>query len=207
MRGLAYGFLAFALPSLVGLITAIVIPPVQPAQVVTEIQAQQIKPAAARSGALLAALDAHPDLMTNPAALDASAAPAITAARAALNQAESDAASGRNWRGIATGFLRLLAPAAAAQGAWLEAAGTGDSRYAGLLEQGREFANQWTAYFARAAGSGKAAGPGSVGEAPQFHYQEQSALGWLPPVALAAAGLYGWTLLIPRLVSRIARVE
>lgn len=69
--------------------------------------------------------------------------------------------------------LRIFSPAAAAQGALVEIAGTGTSRYVDFAEQVNEFSRaQWSPFFTKRVEQGQTLGAADLEKLPKFTYQE-----------------------------------
>jgi hypothetical protein len=96
--------------------------------------------------------------------------------------------------------LRVLSPAAAAQGALLEIAGTSAARHLDFAEQVKAFSrNQWAPFFAKRAGQGQALTAGDLGKVPQFVYQSPSVLLSLLTILLFTLPVAGAALYVGRL--------
>jgi len=93
-------------------------------------------------------------------------------------------------------LLRILSPAAAAQGALVETAGTGTSRYLDFAEQVDSFSRtQWAPFFTKRVEQGQLLRSADLAQLPVFRYQEPSVVMSLLTILLftlpvAAAALY-----------------
>lgn len=74
-------------------------------------------------------------------------------------------------------LLRIFSPAAAAQGALLETAGTGSGRYASFAEQADDFTRtKWAPFFLQRAGQGQRLAQTDLDRLPKFKYEEPSVI-------------------------------
>jgi ABC-2 type transport system permease protein len=81
--------------------------------------------------------------------------------------------------------LRAVSPAAAAQGALVEIAGTGNGRYSDFEAQMENFTRtQWLPFFAKRVAQGQSLTVADLDQLPKFTYAENGAIGELLPSLL-----------------------
>jgi ABC-2 type transport system permease protein len=182
-----YAVVVFLLPGLVMLAVRTVFPVPSGAAVLAEIrqagQAQEQGDAAA----LAPFHGGHPSIMNqpDPAEYDRRKLQSVQAwEKIAAGPVASYRAAVARHRFVAH-VLRAVSPAAAAQGALVEIAGTGNGRYSDFEAQMENFTRtQWLPFFAKRVAQGQSLTVADLDQLPKFTYAENGAIGELLPSLL-----------------------
>ena len=190
-----YGLIVFVLPGLGALLARTVTPVPSAAEVVAEVRKAAMPTELRDAQDLVRFHTAHPSVVPNEnaAEFDQRKVKSIRAwdqlAAAPLDAYESAVTRHR----FVANVLRIFSPAAAAQGALLEVAGTGVSRYSSFAAQVAEFSQkQWAPFFLSRAEKGQRLTQPELAQLPRFTYEEPSLMSLLiallltVPIALAA---------------------
>ena len=145
-----------------------------------------------RSELLARYLEDHPEMAGSVVADDEPALGALSwAATDAVNRRLEEVTAEHNLRRAEQIALvrryRFLSPALMAQEALVDAAGTGDARYARFQTQVRAFAEEWKAFFVPAILAGEQMDASMLPDVPTFRFadEESSDVAWRAAVPLS----------------------
>ena len=131
-----------------------------------------------RSELLARYLEDHPELAGGASADESNRAALAWAATQAVNQRLEAVSAQHQVRREAQRELvrryRFVSPALLLQGVLIDAAGTGDARFARFQSQVREFADQWRSCFVPAILSGEKMSAEVLPRLPEFQFVDES---------------------------------
>ncbi len=131
-----------------------------------------------RSELLARYLEDHPELAGGASADESNRAALAWAATEAVNQRLEAVSAQHQVRREAQRELvrryRFVSPALLLQGVLIDAAGTGDARFARFQSQVREFADQWRSFFVPAILSGEKMSAEVLPRLPEFQFVDES---------------------------------
>ncbi len=153
-----------------------------------------------RSELLARYIEDHPEMAGGVVAEEDNRAALTWAATEAVNERLREVTSEHEERLVSQQALvrryRFLSPALLAQETFLEAAGTGDARFAHFQSQVRAFAEEWRAFFVPAILAGTQMTVDALAEAPSFRFVDEEARTVAARIATPLAALFGMLALV-----------
>jgi len=164
-----------------------------------------------RSELLARYLEDHPEMAGGVVADEANRAALAWAATESVNERLREVTAAHDERLAAQRTLvrryRFLSPALLAQEALLDAAGTGDARFAHFQSQVRDFAEEWRAFFVPAILAGEQMTASVLPEIPSFRFTDEEARDAAARAAIPLAALAGLLVLVGAgAIGRLRRV-
>ncbi len=153
-----------------------------------------------RSELLARYLEDHPEMAGGVVAEEANRAALAWAATEAVNERLEEVTADYGERLADQQTLvrryRFLSPALLAQEALLDAAGTGDARFARFQSQVREFSDEWRAFFVPAILAGEPMSAGVIPRLPAFDFRDEPTRAVAARAAFPLAALTGILLIV-----------